>query len=196
MLRKTLLVLLALLLTACATLSGKAPLNEKLTWAERQQQLAAVQDWTLSGAVGIRSPKQGVNASINWHQQARHYDIELFGPLGAGHVQLSGSPGQARLTMADAKQYTANSAETLLQQHAGYRLPISNLYYWVRGLPAPGSAARTQFDQYNHLTSLQQQGWTIRYNQYAGIERVDLPSTMTLVRPGFRIRLVIKQWKT
>lgn len=195
---KTLFIILfGLILTACATVSTtQAPLNKTMSWGERQQELTAIQDWTLSGAVAIRSPQRGVNASINWQQKTGDYQIELFGPLGAGHVQLSGQPNQARLTMADAQQYTANSAETLLQQHSGYRLPVSNLFYWVRGLPAPGMQAITQFDQYNHLLQLQQQGWNIHYSDYVGVRGVDLPNTLNLTRPGFTIRLVIKHWKT
>lgn len=197
MVRKLLIILITLALTACATVAtNQAPLNKTMSWSERQQELAAIQDWTFSGAVAIRSPHRGVNASINWQQKTGDYQIELFGPLGAGHVQLSGQPNQARLTMADAKSYTANSAETLLQQHAGYRLPVSNLFYWVRGMPAPGAQATTQFDQYNHLIQLQQQGWNIRYSDYVGVRGVDLPNILNLARPGFTIRLVIKQWKT
>ncbi len=188
---------LILLLAGCATVfqpSAVAP-TQKLSWQQRQKQLLAINHWQLRGAFSVQTPKNVNMAHMNWQQDERHYLINISGPLNIGGVQIIGQPGQVTLVASAKQKYTASSPEELLQQALGYRLPISNLYYWVRGVPVPDLPAKTQLDPQQHLIALQQEGWQIQYADYTHVSNTDLPTKVTLVNPELRIRMVINQWQ-
>lgn len=151
--------------------------------------------WELSGAIAARNQKKGWTASLNWLQQgANQYQIRLFGPLGGGTVLIENNDGV--VTYVDGpKKITSRNADELLQKQTGIRLPVHSLYYWVRGLPAPGAVQSSQYDQDAHLVSLLQAGYTINYINYTSVNNVDLPSKVQLQGHGVVIKLIIKRWK-
>src|SRR5690606_18888434 len=74
----------------------------------------------------------------------------------------------------------AESAEDLLEQQIGWRLPVENLLWWVRGLPAPDSPSRLQLNPDSRLARLAQAGWTVEYSRYQEVEGVQLPQRLQL----------------
>ena len=81
-----------------------------------------------------------------------------------------------------------------MQQQLGWRLPLSNLFYWMRGLPAPGNY-QADFDRYGHLTLLSQMGWQVHYANYVSVGSVDLPQILELTQAELYVKIVIKRWK-
>jgi outer membrane lipoprotein LolB len=106
---------------------------------------------------------------LQWHQTHRNYTIGLIGPIGSNAIQLTGSPGSVLLETSDGKKFKSTSPETLLEQQLGWRLPVSSLYYWVRGLPVPDVSAQKQLDASGRVTTLAQQGWRIEYSRYTTV---------------------------
>ena len=49
-------------------------------------------------------------------------------------------------------------------------------------------------DQYGHLTYLQQQGWKIRWGGFSTRDGIDLPTLVSLERPGIKIRIMVRYW--
>jgi outer membrane lipoprotein LolB len=184
-------------LTSCATIPSfkqPAPQNQSITWDNRVSTLSNIQNWDLKGLIAIRTNKDAVSANWQWQQKANHtYTISLFGPLGANSLQLTGEPNHVLLETSDGKKFTANSPESLLEQQ-GWRLPVSHLYYWIRGLPAPNIPAQKNFDAYNHLTTLIQQGWRIEYPRYLSIHNIDLPGKIVLTNAELNVKIIINQW--
>lgn len=196
-----LLFLLTLAVTGCSTFGDEpifgsaVPLGKQhLPWAERQAQLAKLHNWSTQGGVAIQGDQKGWNASFDWEQRYNNYALQVFGPLGINRIELAGSPGNATLTTPD-KTYTSNSPEALLRQQLGWTLPVSNLNFWLRGLPAPNSPARRVLDSNNHLARLYQDGWELNYSRYASIEGIDLPDRIVLSNPRWQVRMVIHQWQ-
>lgn len=151
--------------------------------------------WNISGAIAAKNNKKGWTASLNWLQQGpNQYQIRLFGPLGGGTVLIDRQDSVVTFTDGPKKKTSAN-AEELLQKETGIRLPVNNLYYWVRGLPAPGSAQSTQRDKENRIISINQNGYTINYTGYTTIAGMNLPSKIRLQGHGVMIKLVIKHWE-
>lgn len=203
---KYLLLLLfsSLLLSACSTFNAETPSpivdgvrlgNHHLSWPQRQAQLAQVTNWTASGNIAAHTDKNGWNASYHWHQQNNNYDLILFGPLGMNRVQLNGDALQATLTTPSQQVITANNPDTLLWQQTGWNLPVSNLYYWLRGLPAPHSRFKRSFDLNNHLVHLYQDGWHIMYLRYVAINGIDLPERLLISNSEWQVRLAVTQWQ-
>lgn len=184
------------LLSACATQrpAPEAPANQTIPLEERKAQTQTVSSWALSGAMSARNAQKSWSASVNWRQQgASNYQIRLMGPLGSGTVLVERNGGV--VTYKDGpKTASSGNADELLLKQTGVRLPVNNLYYWVRGLPAPGPVQDAKYDQFNHLTMLRQGGYTVNYDSYTSTSKGDLPSKISLIGNGVTIKLVVKNW--
>lgn len=194
------IVLCSFYATSCTNMqpASQTPQNEKMGWNDRVQTLSAVQAWDLKGLIALRELHNGHDdwsANLQWQQQNQAYHIALFGPLGTNSYELTGRPGKVELAMANGKHAVASSPEALLAQQAGWTLPVSNLYYWVRGIPVPNMGAEKQFDSYHHLVVLRQQGWTVQYLRYTSVNHIDVPSKIFLNNPDLNVKLIINQWK-
>lgn len=198
----TLMVLFSLFqLTGCATVTSKPPVStpqtEVPTWGNRVEVLSNIQDWDLDALIAIRAnaTRNAGSANMKWKQSKRDYDILLFGPLGSNAVKLAGKPGNVSLETADGKKFNAASPEALLLQQSGWNLPVSNLFYWIRGLPVPQLAATKSFDAGNHLTGLIQQGWTVQYLRYKTVGRIEVPDKILLGNSQVNVKIIIKSWE-
>ncbi len=186
------------LLTGCVSLTlpsqSHAPYHKK-TWSERHKALASIRSWNIDGAFSIQQANaKPAIASYTWQQQGSAYDIHISSSLDIDSANIAGRPGYVTLEQSHRRRYSARSPEQLMQKQLGWHLPISNLFYWMRGLPAPGKY-QARFDSYGHLVSLQQAGWQIRFSNYFPIANVALPRTLALVSPSLRVKIVIKHWK-
>ena len=191
-------------LTACAPPKlNQSPIVEELSHANQSKQATqnepkvsaqTLSSWDISGAMAARNQKKGWSASLHWAQQGpSQYHIRLSGPLGGGTVLIDKQGGV--VTYADGpKRSSSHNADELLQQQTGIRLPVQNLYYWVRGLTAPGSVQAAQYDEHHNLIALSQAGYKIYYTNYSSINHMDLPGKVNLQGNGVVIKLVIKRW--
>jgi outer membrane lipoprotein LolB len=154
-----------------------------------------ITSWDVSGALAARSKSKGWSASLNWTQRgASQYQIRLSGPLGSGTVLISRNGGV--VTLRDGpKTASSSNAATLLKQQTGVSLPVNNLYYWARGIPAPGSVQSEKRDQAGRLTVLRQAGYTIEFLRYTSASKAVLPSSIRLQGNGVFIKLVINRWR-
>ena len=185
------IIALTTLLASCATThSPVGNLNEAPP--ENIQQIHA---WEITGAIAARNQRQGWTASLNWAQQGpENYQIRLFVPLGSGTALISRKNGLT--TYQDGKQQSsAQNAEQLLQQKTGISLPVNNLYYWIRGIPAPGAVTLEKRDNLNHLQLLEQSGYKIEYIQSKQANGMILPKQLKLSGADVQIKIVIKQWR-
>lgn len=190
--KHTFAVILAGLLCSCT--SQIPPTYYSLSWQDRQQQLHNLHDWQIDGYMYLQVPQKNFAAFLNWKQQLKNYTIYMSGPLGIGAVKIYGKPGAFTLQTANGKKFTATTPEQLAKQQLGWQLPISSLYYWVRGLPVPHKQATNYLDSYNHLTELHQQGWQIYYTNYIHIANIDLPGTIILHYPELNVKIIVNRW--
>lgn len=178
------------LLSSCVHPPQYAPLTT--SWSDRQQQLSALTDWQFRGHAVFKMPERKFSANVYWQQTANTYQVMLFGPLGLGAVNLEGQSGSVRLKDSRGHVYTAENPEALMQQQLGWSLPISSLYYWVRGLPAPGSITHVDYDEYHRISHLEQQGWRIDYLAYQRVQRLELPQDMTFTQDAYFLHLTVE----
>ncbi len=191
-----------MLLSACASkpTADHAPLSPKTnsTPAEDfvlKQQANTLSHWETSGAIAARNTKKGWTATFNWVQSGiDEYQIRLFGPLGGGTVLIDRHHGLT--TYRDGSDLSSSAdANTLLKQKTGVALPVANLYYWTRGLAAPGPLDTVTYDALHHIKSFHQGGYTIDYLSFISVHGIDLPKQIKLQGKGIMIKLIIKQWK-
>ena len=188
--------LLILSLGACTTMPAKqSAQNEPMPWKQRSQQLNSIEDWNIQGAMSIHTREQSSSASLTWKQSGDDYHIHLFGPMGAGHIDITGSPKQVTLKTSSHKTVTADTPEALMQGQLGWHLPVTHLMFWIRGLPAPDLPVHKHFDPYHHLDTLDQEGWHIAYKRYTAVGDTDLPTKIDMHNDELNVRIVIKDWK-
>jgi outer membrane lipoprotein LolB len=99
------------------------------------------------------------------------------------------------LEVANQGRYDAPNPEVLLEEQLGWKLPVSNLAWWVRGLPAPDSKSRLTLDGDSRLASLEQDGWKVDYTTYTQQNGFWLPERIKLSGTDLDVTLVIKIWQ-
>lgn len=185
------------LLTACAPPNRPAedtPVQQQKSSDKPSAGAATISSWVIKGAMAAKNKSKGWSASMNWVQHGPNsYQIRLMGPLGSGAVVINKQKGL--ITLQDgAKRTSSTNANELLAQQTGVSLPVDNLFYWVRGLPAPAPIQSEKRDPYNHLTELNQSGYSINFAQYTSVNGVELPKMIHLTGNGIMIKVVIKKW--
>lgn len=188
-----------LLLAGCATIPPVDPRAVAPQWQQHQRAVNAQPDWTLTARIAAHDENDGWSGQLRWHQGADGYQVQFNAPFGQGALRLDGSPQQVEMHTSDGQVLVAADAESLLFQQLGWRLPLSHLQYWVRGLPVPVGKTDVPpvlaFDEAGRLTRLQQSRWQIEYPAYDQVGTVALPRKVYLENPELNVRLVIDRWQ-
>lgn len=198
LMRNLLVRALALLLTGCAGLgpqeSVEGPGNAE-DWKTHKAHVSEIDGWQISGKIGIQAPRDSGSGTLFWLQRQDYFDIRLSGPLGRGATRLTGRPDAVALEVAGQGRFEADSPEALVESQLGWQLPVSNLLWWVRGLPAPDSRSRIAVDANGRLASLEQDGWDVQYLGYIEDDGYSLPNRIKLAGRDLKITLVVKDWQ-
>lgn len=162
----------------------------------RAQQLLRMTHWQIDGALSIRTGKKADLANYTWQQRGQSwYRIRLSSALNLYNLLVIGDHHQAQLYKDGRFFAKARTPKALMQKTTGWYLPVSNLYYWVRGLSVPKLRVQNQVsDQFGHIKELSQAGWNIKYNAYKTFSGVDLPQVMTLSHDHLKVKIVMRRW--
>ena len=198
LMRNLLAPTLAVLLAGCAGLASQetveGPGNAQ-DWKTHKAQISEIDGWQINGKIGIRAPQDSGSGTLFWLQRQDYFDIRLSGPLGRGATRLTGRPDAVALEVAGQGRFEAESPEALVESQLGWQLPVSNLLWWIRGLPAPDSRSRVELDGNGRLAHLQQDGWDVQYLDYSDKNGFALPSRIKLAGRDLQITLVVKDWQ-
>jgi len=173
-------IAVALLLAACAEMQFRLPLQDI--------------DFELAGRIALQYGDNAGSGNIAWRHGARDDELLLSTPLGQGVARIVREGEQVTLTAQDGREYRASDAESLTERVLGFRLPLVGLADWVRGRAAPAPAAAPTLERRDgegRLLELEQTGWRIEYQAYAG----DRPTRLRVRYPGLELRLAISTWK-
>ncbi|WP_239688680.1 lipoprotein insertase outer membrane protein LolB [Aquitalea magnusonii] len=119
----------SLLLAGCATETVFRPAGSASS---------AVQDrpFTVSGRISINMDGKGSVGQFDWSHQPQADQLSVNSPLGSTMAQLRRDASGVTL-LADGKSWQAANVEDLTHDVLGWTLPLGNLVWWIRGLPAP-----------------------------------------------------------
>lgn len=192
----------AFLYVSCSAPSPRpAEAQLQQLWQQHESALLPIQHWELRARLAVRADDQGGQATLVWRRDGLRHGIRLSGPLGRGLLQLTQDENGAQLQDAEQRILRASSAEELLFRYSGWRLPVENLNYWVRGLPMPGVTMERELDDNGRLKVLLQEGWEVQYEEYTQVEGRILPRRLRLTnphkatgQPAMEVRLVIERW--
>lgn len=169
----------ALSLTACAGLSSVSSEDGV--------------EFELSGRIAVRFGEEATSGNLAWRHRLDGDELLITNPFGQGVARVVRNRALFTLTTQDAREHSAEDAETLTNRVLGFRLPIAGLADWVRARAAPGPS-RAKRDARGRLAELEQSGWRIEY--LAFLDDGELPSRMRLSYPGLELRLAISHWRS
>lgn len=190
-------LLACLLLAACQTVPvpPAAPdAQQQAAWEARLRRLTVIDRFDLKGRIASTSLGGG-SADIAWKQDADHLQISLSGALGVGALRIEGTPDDLVIFTRDGR-YQSAQAEQALVEKLGAPLPISDLRFWVIGIPRPGPSGVIGLDAEGRLGHLEQDGWQLDYLEYrpSSDPSLSLPRKLWLSCGSNRWKVVIDQW--
>ncbi len=177
---------LVLLLAGCAGWQKSPPPEEKTA--------PVLTHWEMEGKLGIRTPEESGSTVIYWNQLGDTYDITLTLPFGRTLARVEGEPDKVKLLVPGQPERMADSAELLLWYQLGWRIPVSQLFYWVQGVPAPDLPLVRLEKEDNRITEIEQGGWVISYDRFENHGGLLRPARIKATYTDLKLTLVIKQW--
>lgn len=153
--------------------------------------------WRITGAFSFKEPGRADVANFRWTQLGRNnYSIQMSSSLSVYNIMLDSKYGGVTLWASGHHPVQGKSPEALLKREVGWSIPISAMRYWVRGIPAPGKF-QAKYDEFGHVTELQQKGWDIQFSKYRNFTTSDVPRLLKMRYPARQIQLkvAIKTWQ-
>ena len=151
-------VKIAMMTGFCAVILGCVPkialkpvAHPEKTWAQDKKLLEGLRNWSFDGVVGGRFKKKPFNANLEWVQLGDHFELTLSGPLSIGQTVVKGQPGQVTLTDYHGKVYRAHHLNDLLKNKIGWKVPVTQLQSWLKGVPVPNQPAQIKLNEYGLL---------------------------------------------
>lgn len=151
--------------------------------------------FVFNGRVAISQAGNGGNAGIEWYADSMAaYTVALSAPITAQSWRLDVTPATATVHGMKGGPRTGTDPAALLKQATGWTIPVGEMRYWVRALPAPGSAA-TDFafsaGAAPRVLGFTQAGWKLTFE---GGEAGGPPQRIFAGSGENKVRLVIDTW--
>ncbi|MCF6185686.1 MAG: lipoprotein insertase outer membrane protein LolB [Bacteroidales bacterium] len=194
--KRFILLLAVITLTACTT----TPPHEFVAdpskkWEQRKSELSEINDWFLNGRIAIINGHESWHMSMKWQRHDDKYILDLSGPFGAGHAQLTGTKDGVVLVDSDKNYFFAENPDRLLQEVTGLRMPVQSLLYWMRGLPdLDVKNEKQKLDNYGRLALLEQAGWRIRFKRYINVDKHELPQKIFIDGFDLKVKIFVDDW--
>jgi outer membrane lipoprotein LolB len=195
--RWPLLVAAALALAACAHLPVG---TDGLSYDARRQLLEGVDAWEIRGRLAVDTGQRGFQGSFDWRQRADSLDLSVRGPLGAGVLEVAGTPRSMTFT-ARGETRTLTDPEAELSTLLGWWLPVGSLHAWLLGLADPGFRATLENGTDGTLAGLEQRLWHVAFPTYQLAMLADdangvlVPRRIDLTHGDLKLRLTIDDWR-
>lgn len=152
---------------------------------------AMAASYAVSGKAVIRSPQGGQRLSFRWQQARGEYRISVWGALGVGRLQLSGTE-QALLVSSGGRDAITGPAAQMMEQHLGWSVPLEAMGSWLLGEPANTLAQDLVVtDDRGRVTRLKQGNWEIEFSQYEWVNDQWRPKRMDITGGQISMRVVL-----
>lgn len=155
--------------------------------------------WQAHGRIAVSGPAGGGSGSFDWTQLNDRAQVQIRGPIGIGSVRLQvtgdADHPQLNLETGDGRMLESAAAWNELEARLGAPVPAGNLRFWMLGLAAPGEHQWHEADAQG-VTRLDQDGWTIDYQNYSDEPGLRVPSRMRAsTSGGASVRIVVDRWQ-
>lgn len=185
------LVLVILLLSACATVPSNV---DSQALVVRETLLRNLTGWEIKGRVLVDDSVQAGSARIQWRQVNDQFRLLILPPIAQNTIVLQGNSKLVEARLANGQVLQAPTAEVLLQKYIGWDVPVSQLRYWILGL-VDHPKQIVQDSNTGLLTAFVADGWQVEYALYKEVDNIILPVRMNLQHQDVKIRLVVDSWE-
>lgn len=192
--KRILVALLLVLLASCAAPRVRPDADRMAALEQRERDVSSTMDWALHGRMSISSPKDSGSGTLEWQQQGANFQFALSAPVSGKTWTLSGDADHAELTGLRAQPVRGANAAELLIRELGWKVPVGELTYWVRGIRAPGRA-EVRFREDGLPAEFHQGGWIIEFRDYAPDQNPPLPRKIFASNGDYKVRLAIQRWE-
>ncbi|MDP3517499.1 MAG: lipoprotein insertase outer membrane protein LolB [Pseudohongiella sp.] len=184
--------LTATLLSCTGTTRMDAPVVSE--WDARKAVLESLSQWEFTGSINVRDANEAHSSRIRWRQVNELYRINLWGTFNIGATEINGRPGEVRIEQEGEDPIITETPEQLLYDRIGYELPVTELNFWIKGIPAPGPSQDLSFADNLQLLSFVQDGWRVDYLGYTNFGQETLPTRIRVQKPPLRLDLIRLNW--
>lgn len=197
-----LIITCLLLLTNCSTLTTSSLTEVDIAkrqsvWAQNKSNLTKLKknnSWTLLARAGVVSKEGSSSNQIDWLNKQDGYLIKINNLVTFGEITISNQNNQTTLNYQN-ETYSADNPDNLLFKLTQLNLPVSQLEYWILGLPSPKYKINTiNLNQYAVIENLKQNNFTISYSDYSQIDNYILPNKITIKTHGLFIKIQVQSW--
>ena len=181
-------------LSSCAISSSKIEALSNNSFYKNTDNIKNLNSWKIQGVIGIRYNSKAQSANYIWAQDKNKFDINLYGPLGIGAVDIKGNKNE--VTLINSKGVTkSKNVEELLFSQLGWIVPVDGMKSWIKGIPTNKNYKGTK-NSNNLFYNLKQNGWNIKIKDYVLVDdKYPLPTKITMTRGDLWVKLIIKSWK-
>ena len=137
-LRVILVACSCLILYSCSIIGGadRQPTVLQLkSSANHEAKVVTLTDWTARARISVQTSEDSFSADLNWTQIGTAYNLRLSGPFGSGALTIRGNNSQVILLTSDGQSFLAGTPEELMLAQLGWSVPLSQLSYWLVGIP-------------------------------------------------------------
>lgn len=167
--KKILLVFICTVIVACqpAVKSVKpvADTGNALRQMEREQALEKQGRWGFRGRIAVSDGEQSGTVKMRWQQRDEQFDIEISLPITSQKYRLRSFGNKVRLEGFGLVMLEGESAETVLQQATGWRIPFRDMQLWLRGMRVNRGTA-IEFGPNGLPAQFRENGWLVDYRAW------------------------------
>jgi outer membrane lipoprotein LolB len=189
--------LMLFVLSGCSLLQRPDSTQTPLSSNMREQQILAMQQFTLQASVGIKSPDDSISANLVWQQHDGHYSARLSNFLGISLFELTEDASGSEITIK-GDTYRAVDTSTLLLQLSGWSIPLHDMPLWLRGLPGTKGRdiVRDQFGRVIQFNLTDSTGivWQLQYQSFFP-DSLALPKRLLLNSSDTQVKIVMRSWQ-
>ncbi|HEU5136624.1 MAG TPA: lipoprotein insertase outer membrane protein LolB [Steroidobacteraceae bacterium] len=188
----------ALMLSAgCRSLPPTAEIGPgaNAPWPEQRAALEKLDRYGLNGRVAVAAQGQGFSAALRYQQQPRGSNLALDGPLGIGGLRVGLEGEDITIETSRGEKLDGEAARGELERRLGFQLPLTEMRWWLLGIPAPGEASINQDVASGEIRDFTQNGWRVSINSRAAGLGFALPQRLTAEREGARLKLLVEHWQ-
>ena len=197
--RKVFLVFACLILAACQSAvkpdNNVANMQRQL---ERETVLQKQNQWSFRGRVAISDGDQAGTVKMFWQQQGEQFDIEISLPISNQKYRLRNLDNTVRLESYGTATIEGDSAEAVLTQATGWRIPFDDMQLWLRGMRSDNTTA-IEFAPSGLPAIFREKGWLVDYRGW-NADAMPMPikvfaSTKNNAKHA-SVRLLIETWES
>ena len=151
----------------------------------------------LRGKLSVEEAGERHTANLLWRQQGEDFQVDLWGPLGQGRIQLVRRGDAVAILDGKGAVITEGPGDRVMREQLGWSLPLAVLPAWLQGRPLAGVSVEAQEHDATtgRLLAFTQLDWRVVYEQTTEVAGEILPRRLSAAGPTTRVRLVIAQWQ-